>query len=372
MRNQRFFAGILFTLLMAGTFFTPGRVNGQGKSSVAVIAINSIKMPYENQQTTDVTRNALEKLNLYYVIDKYDQMALAESNALNLDNCFARQCIVESGKMLNADYVLTGSIENFSRKIIVKYRLINTLTSDIEKFRIIEFLDLKDQLPAMVELTLRNLFEQPFDQDLFTKLTQENAFENTINTPEIEALDLSGPRMGLTVLTGVIGEVFSKPKSEGGYNALPVITQFGYQFEIKYLNEGNFQALFEIIPIISGLDQGLFIPSISVLNGLRSNKNGWEIGFGPQLIMSRKASGYLVDGDFILDTDISGPIEGSLVERVDSRGDIFVSTGFVFALGKTFKSGSLNMPVNIFYKPAKNAHQFGISFGFNTGRMRRN
>jgi hypothetical protein len=223
----------------------------------------------------------------------------------------------------------------------------------------------------MIEITLKMMYDQEFNEDLYYKLSKSNAFENTINTPEVEALDLAGPRMGLSILTGEIAKTFAAEKSEGGYNALPILTQFGYQFEIKYLNEGNFQALFEIIPIISGLDQGLFIPSLTLLNGLRSNQSGWEIGFGPQLIMTRKAEGYFSDGKFIIANESNVPDGQTLSERLDSRGDISLGTSFVFAFGKTFKSGSLNMPVNLFYKPAKNAHQFGISFGFNTGGLKK-
>jgi TolB-like protein len=359
----------LFTLMIL-SLWTPV-IFSQAKASLAVINIKSVKMPYESQQLTDVTRNAMEKLNQYYVIDKYDQVDMAERADLKLDDCSSRKCLVESGKELQADYVLTGSVESFGDKIIVKFRVVNVMTTDIEHFKILEFLDLKDQIQTMIELTLKEMYSLDLDNDLLTKLTKANAFENTINTPEVQALDLSGPRMGLTIMTGQAAELFTKPKNEGGYDILPVITQFGYQFEIKYLNEGNFQALFEIVPIISGLDQGLFIPSITLLNGLRSNKSGWEVGFGPQLIINRQAKGYFDEsGIFVPVSGGSFPQDKSEVVRADSRGSITAGTGFVFAFGKTFKSGSLNMPVNVFYKPAKNAHQFGISLGFNTGGMR--
>jgi hypothetical protein len=50
---------------------------------------------------------------------------------------------------------------------------------------------------------------------------------------------------------------------------------FGYQFEKQYLNEGNLQALFEFIPSVTGVDQGLFLPNILFLHGLRHNRSGW-------------------------------------------------------------------------------------------------
>ena len=59
------------------------------------------------------------------------------------------------------------------------------------------------------------------------------------------------------------------------------------------------------------------------------------------------------------------PIE----KRLDSRGEYRLVSGFVFACGKTFKSGRLNIPVNAFFIPGKkDNHRFGISVGFNTTR----
>lgn len=356
---------LLAVLLIAATGFS------QSKSSIAVISVNSIKLPYENHQLTDVTRNALEKLDLYYVIDKYDQNEMAEINNIDLKNCSSKNCLTQAGEVLNADNVLTGSIESFGNKIIVKYRVIDVMTKEIERFKIMEFLDLKDQIQSMVDITLKELFSVAYDKNMATKLTQENAFENTINTPEVEKLDLSGPRMGFSVFTGKGAEILQAPENKGGYDGLPFMTQFGYQFEIKYLNEGDFQALFEILPMISGLEQGLFIPSLSFLNGLRSNKTGWEVGFGPQIILSKKASGYYVGDDFILESSGTVPEDVEVIKQTDSRGNITLGTSFIIGVGKTFKSGKLNMPLNIFYKPVKGAHQFGISFGFNTGGLSR-
>ncbi|HNL37689.1 MAG TPA: hypothetical protein PKH43_01105, partial [Saprospiraceae bacterium] len=60
---------------------------------------------------------------------------------------------------------------------------------------------------------------------------------------------------------------------------------------------------------------------------------------------------------------------GETFWRFDSRGDFTASTNFVFAAGKSFKSGRLNIPVNLFFVPSRQGHRFGISVGFN-GRGR--
>jgi len=145
---------------------------------------------------------------------------------------------------------------------------------------------------------------------------------------------------------------------------------------VKYLNQGDFQALFEFIPIITGLDQGRFIPSISVLNGMRSNRTGWEFAFGPVFYGLQRADGYYDDNNiwhlenewFADNPDLTNPYQ--IESRLDSRGDIAFASGFIFASGKTFKSGRLNIPVNAFFIPNKDGHRFGMSMGFNANRFK--
>ncbi|MEO1712335.1 MAG: hypothetical protein AAFU60_03275 [Bacteroidota bacterium] len=276
------------------------------------------------------------------------------------------------------DKMLTGNVERLADAIIVNFRLVDIPTQSIEKSKVIEFLDLEDQLALMVSLTIQAMLDMEYDQELYTKLTQENDFENTINTPESDRLKLDGPRTGLTIYTGETASIWQGSEASGGFDGLPVLFQFGYQFEVAYLNQGNFQALFEFIPIITGLDQGQFIPSISVLNGLRSNKNGWEFAFGPIFFLTRTSDGYFedVDGNQVWklreqwNQENEGANPNELVNRLDSRGNPKLGTGFLFAIGKTFKSGRLNIPVNAFFVPEKTGSRFGLSVGFNASKYR--
>jgi hypothetical protein len=125
------------------------------------------------------------------------------------------------------------------------------------------------------------------------------------------------------------------------------------------------------------LDQGFFIPSFSFLNGLRHNLNGLEFAFGPNIVVSKVANGYYDNSNiWHLESEWEefNPGEENPFEierRMDSRGDPAILAGFVFALGKTFKSGRLNIPVNAFFIPGKHeSHRFGISVGFNTTKYK--
>jgi hypothetical protein len=50
---------------------------------------------------------------------------------------------------------------------------------------------------------------------------------------------------------------------------------------------------------------------------------------------------------------------------LDKRGAKSLNTTFVFAAGRTFRAGSLNIPVNLFYSSQKGGGYVGLNVGFN-------
>lgn len=345
------------------------------KSTIAVLDIDSRGFTLDPQQMGNITRVELDKTGVFQVMDRYDVEYLVQKNNLNVENCYGKLCLIDVGKVLKTDKIIAGSVELYGEAIVITFRLIDIGTETVEKTQVMEFLNLRNQVQLMIGLTLKRMFEMPVDPDLESKLTRKFDYDNAINNPEVNQLNLSGPRMGVTFFGGEAADIYRSSKSMGGFDATPVMFQFGYQFEVKYLNEGNFQALFEFIPTITGLDQGFFIPSFTILNGLRHNRNGLEFAFGPTLMVTKTAKGYFDETDvWHLESEWSQMNEGiinpfEIEERLDSRGEYDVISGFVFALGKTFKSGRLNIPVNAFFIPGKKeSHRFGISMGFNTTR----
>ncbi len=347
------------------------QTNGH-QESVAVLHIDAQGFTLSPEQMGNLTRIELSKLEAFEVIDRYDIQYLLEQNNINPENCYGKICLIDVGKKLQADKMFTGSVEVLGEKIAVSFRLIDVGTGVVEKSQVLEFLNLRHQVQLMIGLTIQKMFDQAIDENLLNKLTKQFDYESSVNVPTQEVLNLSGPRMGVTVFSGDVAAVIREKEALGGYDAIPVMFQFGYQFELKYLNEGNFQALFEFIPVITGLDQGKFIPSIAVLNGLRSNKSGLEFAFGPTVNVVKKADGYFdennvwhLESEYVTDPDNPQPNPHPIESRLDSRGDFVLNTGFLFALGKTFKSGRLNIPVNAFFIPGKSGHRFGLSVGFN-------
>ena len=58
-------------------------------------------------------------------------------------------------------------------------------------------------------------------------------------------------------------------------------------------------------------------------------------------------------------------------KEMDKQGRTKISTQFVFAFGRTFKAGALNIPVNIFYSSKKGGGTAGVSVGFNVMKSKK-
>ena len=117
-------------------------------------------------------------------------------------------------------------------------------------------------------------------------------------------VSLSGPRVGVTLITGALAEEVDEELGAG-----PVISQFGWQFETRlFTTDSGLSGVTEWVPLIGGMEQGVLLPSLSFLVGLRGAK-GFEIGVGPNLSAAGAA--------------------------------------YVVAIGSTYRYDQLNFPVNL-------------------------
>ncbi len=367
MKNFLFtFFAVLLTSATTLSAQTPTNL----REKAGVLYIDTKGFTLDAIQMGQLTRVELDKLGIYEVLDKYDVDYIAEKEQIKLDNCYGKICLVEVGKKLGADKMVTGSVELISEKIIISMRIIDVGTQSVEKSQVMEFLNVRQQIQLMLGITLRKMLALPVEEDVVNKLTRVDGYESTINNPDIVKLNLSGPRMGATIFTGEQARRLQAPTNAGGADAIPLMFQFGYQFETSYINQGGLQALFEFIPVVTGLDQGLIIPSITVLHGVRSNRNGIEFAFGPSINVTTVAEGFYEGDNWVLLSDWRSanpnpPSVPATVIRFDSRGTPKVSSSFVFAFGKSFKSGRMNIPVNVFVIPNKTGTRYGLSVGFN-------
>ena len=151
---------------------------------------------------------------------------------------------------------------------------------------------------------------------------------------------LAGPRIGLTMITeGSTADfihkgfdyVDSDEVNKLGETGSAFTTQYGWQWESRFADGGgDVVGIVEWIALVGGMEQGLFLPSVSSVIGARTS-NGLEFGVGPNLSLS--------------------------------------GVGMLFAVGHNFKSGSLNIPVNLVFMPGKKDDGYfdGESYTYNTG-----
>ena len=144
--------------------------------------------------------------------------------------------------------------------------------------------------------------------------------------PPARTLSLSGPRIGLTLLSdGVV----NKLKTEG-IDIRPTISQFGWQSERQfYSKQGGVTALNEWVFLLGGLDQGVAIPSLSWLVGLRTQE-GAEFGVGPNVTPAGVA--------------------------------------LAVAAGVTIRAGAMNVPMNFAVVPTKAGTRVTLLTGFTLRR----
>jgi len=133
---------------------------------------------------------------------------------------------------------------------------------------------------------------------------------------------LAGPRVGVTFISpGPIADFlhdgfdFDGDEEQYGSTGPAITTLYGWQWESRFADGGGqIVGIVEWIVLVGGMEKGMFLPSASSIIGARMD-NGLEFGVGPNLSLS--------------------------------------GIGMVFGVGYNFKSGNLNLPINISVIPGK-------------------
>ncbi|MBW8050201.1 MAG: hypothetical protein FVQ77_07660 [Cytophagales bacterium] len=367
----------------------------QHKATLGILNIDTKGVLHDPAAMSNMVRLELDKTNVYSVIDKYDQTDIIEKNEVNIANCYGKSCVVNVGELLHAGKMVTGSVERLGEKIIITLRLIDVKSATVEKTDATEYLNLQPEIQRMIRISVKNLLGIENDPTEVNSLVH---YEVPVVSPKSK-IKASGPRMGMAYIAGDNGRRL-QASDEGGLDLLPLLTQIGYQYEVQYLSAGNFQALIEFLGIITGMDQSIFRPSLSFLNGFRSTKTGWEVAFGPVFSFGKGKDGFFEDyvpnngikgntGDWHSETiydestgtittykdndvyvDKNGKSHNvTIITRLDDRGTPKLNSSWIWAIGKTFQSGYLNIPVNVYIAPSKSGWFIGASFGFNLNKQ---
>lgn len=349
MKNSKFLFFVLFGLFGAPILYGQNSFAGE---KFTVVNVDVVGMDIDPKLAGEMVRRELMKLNMYNVADGYDQGYILEKENISIDGCYSIYCLEQVGKAFKVDKILTGSITKFNKEIVVTLKIYDVSSNSWEKMGTESFNEVHDQVNMMVSFTLKKLLGLPYDEEMYTRLTVDKSFYDNIDLMNRQEARLSGPRFGVGYLMGDFAAVMKAPKSQGGLDAYPLISHLGYQFEKVFISSGQTHALVEFIPILSGFEHNTIIPSLNLLLGVRNSHTGWEIALGYNAALSKVRT----------DDDETIPEE-------EIRYNTRLATGLIFALGKTFKSGRLNFPVNAYFVPGKNnSHRMGLTFGFNIPR----
>ena len=148
----------------------------------------------------------------------------------------------------------------------------------------------------------------------------------TLLSVDAQIAKLAGPKVGLTMVSsGSLASILRKDVGifsndireewtgvTGKYGA--VMSQYGWQWESRFSDGGKVTGIVEWIALVGGMEKGKFLPSVSSMVGART-ASGIEFALGPNLSLSGIA--------------------------------------MVFGMGYNFKSGNLNIPVNIAFVPGR-------------------
>ncbi|MEP4534883.1 MAG: hypothetical protein ABJ004_17450 [Cyclobacteriaceae bacterium] len=350
-------------ILLLTLLFLKIKLEAQPRPSVAIISLDTKDMELDNESMANLVRLELEKIDRFEVLDKYDVQEAIRQSEYQPTNYFGKTAALRAGQELGADKMLTGGVERYGDKIIFILRLIDVASASVEKTSVMEYQNVQSEIQTMALISVNDLLGLENDKHLVDLLIDYDLPITSTKT----AMNLNGPRMGMLYMMGDNGKRMRSSKESGGYDMFSITSMFGYQFEKQYLSSGDFQALIEAVVGINGLESGEFIPSLSFINGFRFGNSGFEFGLGPNIRVSKVAKGFFQNGQWTRTADVVHiPAGVEVVERLDKRGSYDLSMGLVVAVGKTFKSGYLNIPFNIYVNPRKDGSVVGLTFGFNT------
>ena len=180
----------------------------QDKQTVAVLNIDTKGVIQDAEAMGYLVRLELEKTKKYNVMDKYDIADIIEKEGIDINTCFGKNCLVDAGKKLKVDKMLTGSVERFGEKIVITLRLIDVKTNTVTASDATEYLNLQPEIQKMVEISVKNLLGIENDPILVNLLVE---YDTPITSPKT-TVSLAGPRMGVSIVTGDAAKRLTAPK----------------------------------------------------------------------------------------------------------------------------------------------------------------
>lgn len=318
-----------------------------------------------------VAYNAFVNSKKYLLNDRFDVAEKLSKDELK--SCMGKNCLKTIGEKIDSDKAVAISYDGLGDRIIVSVKMVDVASGRITYNENIQFEFQPSQLNRMTDIAITKSVGQEVNEIALKELGFKN---DPALSQKVGKTNNSGPRIGMAYAFGDNADYLTRDERQGGlgYNT-PAIMNIGYQFEAQYVGSENFSGLFEFIFNAGGLEKATLIPSLAILNGARFGKGKWEIAVGPSLSFKKLENGVFVDGNWKTKYDLTFEEQelyaDSYFKRPDTRGATYFSTNWVVGVGKTFRSGALNIPVNIYGSFNKYGNAFGVSVGLNVDKANR-
>ena len=373
---------VLFISIVMG--WTSYGQEQEQKSTIAVALPNVDNIEISQEIIAKLIQIELIKLDIYKVYDEFDIQEGIDSDERFTNDCYGKNCLIDLGKAVDVDYIVSTSLLGFGGKTVISIKIIDIASGEIVKNDVKEFIDDINKVQRMLQVLIRQMHDIEMHPEVVARIVHD---DQPIIKKNVGRINNSGPRVGYSLLTGRLKDYAERPVNQGGMDIYPGVSMIGYQVEKQYIGTEHFSALGELMFTLSGLEQGVAIPSITLMNGLRFGKAGWEFAFGPGIGIKRMSKGffdkrglygeqgrYWTQSEFRdspfgqEDTETSESIDPAydITKNADQRGGYFaLNTRWVMAIGRTFKAGGLNIPVNLFYSSMRKSGMIGMSVGFN-------
>lgn len=351
----------------------------QTKASIAVAFPHLENFDVSKEIVAKLIQIELIKLDEYRVFDEFDMKEATDSDERFLTDCYGKNCLIDLGAQLGAEYIVSSSILVYGGKSVITMKFIEVKTGEIYKSDVREFIEDNKEVQRMMRLMVREMHGIKVHTEDLARIKYD---DQPIIKNNVGRVNNNGPRVGYSFFTGDLAEFASRPEDQGGLDIFPSATLIGYQLEKQYIGTENFSALGEVLLMVSGLEKGHALPSLTLMNGFRFGKAGWEIAFGPGFGLKKVSDGFFDTegiygnaGDYWSMSEFRNSSHYSyelnnqpgydISEHLDNNGSTKLNTRWVMAFGRTFRAGGLNIPINIFYSSMKNASMIGMSVGFN-------
>ena len=183
--------------------------NAQSQSA-AVLSVYTQSAKISPEMAESVLRVEMTKTEQFNVIDKLDMIEILEENEIDVSNCYGKKCLLRVGKSAGVDKVITGSIENLGKKIVVTVKILDVDSESYDKVAIEEFINLDAEIQSMVKIVVNKALGIENNQEILNTLVYFNQPPITPTT----YLKNNGPRMGLSYVIGNTQKYFLRQKSK--------------------------------------------------------------------------------------------------------------------------------------------------------------